>query len=586
MSSTTWDTGAAPGASPNHYKERPRGPSIAPEDWNAPPLPKPSQRRRSSDASDLPSDTPLLPPRYVLILIRLLLLYKTSVTTFLSPRVEIATPVTSFKSLKEAIFLSLRDVNVYEGGVVHTMPILVWLMKWAGTVGEMLGGFIGGGWMLVGVLWVLAEWMCAEGAASIGEWRAEHVRNEVWEEESDIEEEEAIAPVVEDNAPANLEAKDANDPNVEPSAEGAASVDEATVGEQEPETLNTNETQEGQESADSEEEPRTEVEDSAAPLIPPWHLLPTPTIAPASPQLAVVKPSTIPPTRLLSADEIRTVYLLNPYSLLSTLGLSTIGFTNVSIIGALYFGTKGRIVPALLSLSCATYLSLYPFMLLAPLSMLLHQTTGRSLVSTVVTATCGLCVFTSALLGVSYHLTGSWDFLSATWGVILSASDLTPNTGIYWYFFIEIFDQFRTFFLVVFQLIVVVFAIPVTATFKDDPIFAALLLSMIMSIFKSYPSVGDVAVWMGLMAGCGELWPYMQNTYLTFTSLFFASILGPLFYYLWIYAGSGNANFFYAITLVWGIAQILIVLDLVGAKKRRKWEGVNKGLRSLECLYK
>ena len=35
-----------------------------------------------------------------------------------------------------------------------------------------------------------------------------------------------------------------------------------------------------------------------------------------------------------------------------------------------------------------------------------------------------------------------------------------------------------------------------------------------------------------------------------------ATAFGPTFYHIWIFWRSGNANFFYAITLVWGIAQV------------------------------
>jgi len=44
----------------------------------------------------------------------------------------------------------------------------------------------------------------------------------------------------------------------------------------------------------------------------------------------------------------------------------------------------------------------------------------------------------------------------------LAVSDLTPNLGLFWYFFIEMFDQFRSFFLVVFQIHVFIFAIPIS----------------------------------------------------------------------------------------------------------------------------
>jgi phosphatidylinositol glycan class U len=41
---------------------------------------------------------------------------------------------------------------------------------------------------------------------------------------------------------------------------------------------------------------------------------------------------------------------------------------------------------------------------------------------------------------------------------------------------------------------------------------------------------------------------------------------------LWIYAGSGNANFFYAITLVWNLALLIILTDTIYAVLRDEWE--------------
>ena len=46
--------------------------------------------------------------------------------------------------------------------------------------------------------------------------------------------------------------------------------------------------------------------------------------------------------------------------------------------------------------------------------------------------------------------------------------------------------------------------------------------------------------------------------------------LFPTFHHLWLYSGSGNANFFYASTLVWAISQGGILLDFLSAKGRRE----------------
>ena len=64
----------------------------------------------------------------------------------------------------------------------------------------------------------------------------------------------------------------------------------------------------------------------------------------------------------------------------------------------------------------------------------------------------------------------------------------------------------------------------------------------------------------------------MRYTFFAMAALLYATLLGPAFYYLWIYAGSGNANFFYAITLVWSLGLSLIVTDSLFAVLRDEWE--------------
>lgn len=47
-----------------------------------------------------------------------------------------------------------------------------------------------------------------------------------------------------------------------------------------------------------------------------------------------------------------------------------------------------------------------------------------------------------------------------------------------------------------------------------------------------------------------------------------AAILLPLFHHLWLATGTGNANFFYASTLVFGLANGQAVLDSLWAGLR------------------
>ena len=64
----------------------------------------------------------------------------------------------------------------------------------------------------------------------------------------------------------------------------------------------------------------------------------------------------------------------------------------------------------------------------------------------------------------------------------------------------------------------------------------------------------------------------MRYTFFAVATVLYATLLGPAFYYLWIYAGSGNANFFYAITLVWSLGLSVIVADSIWAVLRDEWE--------------
>lgn len=58
------------------------------------------------------------------------------------------------------------------------------------------------------------------------------------------------------------------------------------------------------------------------------------------------------------------------------------------------------------------------------------------------------------------------------------------------------------------------------------------------------------------------------------TSLLFAytTLLMPAFHYLWLYAGSANANFYYAINLVHAVGIGSLILDAGWAWGHERWE--------------
>lgn len=67
----------------------------------------------------------------------------------------------------------------------------------------------------------------------------------------------------------------------------------------------------------------------------------------------------------------------------------------------------------------------------------------------------------------------------------------------------------------------------------------------------------------------------MRYTFFAIAAILYSSLLGPAFYHLWIYAGSGNANFFYAITLVWSLGLSILLADSIFSALRDEWEQDN-----------
>lgn len=106
----------------------------------------------------------------------------------------------------------------------------------------------------------------------------------------------------------------------------------------------------------------------------------------------------------------------------------------------------------------------------------------------------------AGLLGASFLVTGfSWDFITATYGFHLLVPDLAPNAGLWWYFFIEIFDPFREFFLGVFWLHLVGYVGGLTLRLRRQPLFVITSLIGIFAIFKPYPSIADVSLYFALL---------------------------------------------------------------------------------------
>ncbi|KAL4913421.1 GPI transamidase subunit PIG-U [Aspergillus aurantiobrunneus] len=275
-------------------------------------------------------------------------------------------------------------------------------------------------------------------------------------------------------------------------------------------------------------------------------------------------------------------FLFNPFTIATCLGRSTAVFTSTGILYALSAAVQGQSLNSMFALGLASYLSIYPALLFIPLVLLSYDRQAQrcqSPPSTALFVVKHFAVFLlsiAGLLGISLLVIGDFSTLiSATYGFQLLVPDLTPNIGLWWYFFIEIFDSFRDFFLGVFWLHLTAYAGSLTVRLRRQPLFVAMSLLGVFAIFKPYPSISDASLYFALLPLYRHLFPLMRYTFFSVSALLYASLLGPAFYHLWIYAGSGNANFFYAITLVWSLGLSLILADTIFAALRDEWEQEN-----------
>ncbi|KIW26532.1 uncharacterized protein PV07_09619 [Cladophialophora immunda] len=280
----------------------------------------------------------------------------------------------------------------------------------------------------------------------------------------------------------------------------------------------------------------------------------------------------IPTSRFhqLDGSLIAAAYLFNPFTILSCLGRSTSIFTNAAIIQAVLNAQSGNAIRAMFALAIGTYLSMYPALLLPPTLLMIHKSNqSASLAPSILSYAAGL----AALLVTTPVLTSGFsDFLASCYGVQITVPDLTPNVGLWWYFFIEIFDSFRDFFIGVFWLHLVGYVGGMTLRLQSQPLFVITSLLGLFAIFKPYPSIADVSLYLGFLPMYQHVLPLTRYTFIAASVLLYSTLLGPAFHHLWIYAGSGNANFFYAITLVWSLGLTILVGDTLFAVMRDEWE--------------
>lgn len=274
------------------------------------------------------------------------------------------------------------------------------------------------------------------------------------------------------------------------------------------------------------------------------------------------------------------VYAMNPLTVLSCLSKSSIVFTNWAIINSIVQAFDGNIIGTALFVSIAGYLSLYPILLIFPLVNFFIGVDDPKFITKITKLFLATLSFVSLLLLLSYKLNeNNWNFLYANYVVLLNFEKVTPNLGLWWYFFIEIFTEFIPFFKAVFNLFLLSFVLPFSIRFPRQALFVIIVVIGWITLTKPYPVLGDIGFWLSFLLYFQPIAQFMR--YKVFSMLLFIHgvMLSPIFYHLWIGSGSGNSNFFYAISLVNALAIGAILTDLIWAMLRHEYDIIDPNVK-------
>ncbi|CAF0937515.1 unnamed protein product [Adineta steineri] len=283
---------------------------------------------------------------------------------------------------------------------------------------------------------------------------------------------------------------------------------------------------------------------------------------------------------LTKADVQKNAYrvllcaMVNPLSIGTCVAKSSLVFHNLLLTMTFYFFVTYQLLPFILTLCLASSISLYPIVLIVPgLVQFSNNTNNKRSIIRIVFILILFIMVNISILYLNFYLNHqSWSFIDAIYSFIFHVPDYTPNIGIFWYFFTEMFEHFRSLFVWTFQMhVLIVYLLPFTIRLRNDPAFLFWLLCAIFCIFKSYPAYGDVAFYFNYLPIWSFLFRYVRQGLVITCMMIVAALMTPITWYLWIYAGSANANFYFAMTFIFNIAQTFLLSDLIYAYLKQQF---------------
>ncbi|CAK9080046.1 unnamed protein product [Durusdinium trenchii] len=301
---------------------------------------------------------------------------------------------------------------------------------------------------------------------------------------------------------------------------------------------------------------------------------------------------------VISPAFVGLFYLLNPLTIASCVALSLQNLQHLVFAFAIVAAAAGK--GGLSAIGVALSLYVCPFtavLLILPCAALAHQQslsarkardweTGAYSPSwqqrIMNCGFIGYCVFFASLtlglfaclLGASAAaMGGELQFFEACFVSVIAVRDLTPNTGLFWYMFTEVFQRYYLLFIFAFHAHILFYSVPLhlrlgcyapTGTF----IHCGAALGMIC-LFKPYPTASDYGLMLSAMLVQAELIKESQQYFAFLLSgVMFGLSMVPTMVAVWLGRNAGNANYMYNMTLI---------VNVFGSLTLSQW--VKAGLR-------
>ena len=145
-----------------------------------------------------------------------------------------------------------------------------------------------------------------------------------------------------------------------------------------------------------------------------------------------------------------------------------------------------------------------------------------------------------------------------------------PSMGLHWYFFVQMFDRFRSYFTVFVAGVPAMFILPLTIRLHRYPSVLAATFPLLWSVFRPTTTVHNLTLGLLLAMLNPRTIVRMRNSSLI--SLF--ALPGPVllfitFHRMWLVTGNGNPNYNYFQCFAYGLFVSTITLDFISASVKR-----------------